>query len=126
MDFAFTEEQEFFRQTVRDTIDRMIMPKVQELDESEEFSFDLWHEFRKLGYLGIRHPEEYGGIDFTRGMLNLEIRRDGKGIPLPVSDQPLDTMNIEGFFPVIINVTPIPNLPLLMGMKDKSDKIVKK
>ena len=63
MDFAFTEEQEFFRQTVRDTIDRMIMPKVQELDEGEEFSFELWNEFAKLGYLGIRHPEKYGGMD---------------------------------------------------------------
>jgi alkylation response protein AidB-like acyl-CoA dehydrogenase len=63
MEFSFTEEQEFFRQTVRDTIDRMIMPKVQELDESEEFSFELWHEFAKLGYLGIRHPEKYGGMD---------------------------------------------------------------
>jgi alkylation response protein AidB-like acyl-CoA dehydrogenase len=63
MDFAFTEEQEFFQQTVRDTIDRIIMPRVQELDEREEFDFDLWREFAKLGYLGIRHPEQYGGMD---------------------------------------------------------------
>ena len=26
-------------------------------------TFDLWHEFAKLGYLGIRHPEKYGGMN---------------------------------------------------------------
>ncbi len=65
----------------------------------------------------INSEAEYGGIDFTRGRLNLEIRRDGKGVPLPLSNQPLENMRIEGFFPVIINVTPVSNLPLLLGIK---------
>ena len=29
MDFALTEEQEFFRKTVADTIDRMVVPNAQ-------------------------------------------------------------------------------------------------
>jgi len=52
MEFSFTEEQEFFRQTVRDTIDRMIMPKVQQLDEGEEFDLD-----RKSTRLNSSHVE---------------------------------------------------------------------
>ncbi len=69
---------------------------------------------------------EYGGIDFTRSRLKLEIRRDAKGVPLPINDQPLENMNIEGFFPVIINVTPIQNLPLMIGISEKTDLLARK
>jgi alkylation response protein AidB-like acyl-CoA dehydrogenase len=62
LDFNFTEEQEFFRQTVRDAVNRLIMPRVAELDEKEEFPWDLWKEFAALGYLGLRHDEKYGGM----------------------------------------------------------------
>ena len=63
LDFTFTEEQEFFRQTVRDAVNRLIMPRVQELDEKEEFPWNLWKEFSALGYLGLRHKEKYGGME---------------------------------------------------------------
>jgi len=62
MDFTFTEEQEFFRQTVRDAVKQLILPRVAELDEKEEFPWDLWKEFAGLGYLGLRHEEKYGGM----------------------------------------------------------------
>ncbi|MGZ3495601.1 MAG: acyl-CoA dehydrogenase family protein, partial [Thermodesulfobacteriota bacterium] len=62
LDFNFTEEQEFFRQMVRDAVSRLIMPKVAELVEKEEFPWDLWKEFAALGYLGLRHEEKYGGM----------------------------------------------------------------
>jgi len=62
LDFTFTEEQEFFRQTVRDAVNRLIMPRVKELDEKEEFPWNLWKEFAAIGYLGLRHEEKYGGM----------------------------------------------------------------
>ncbi len=34
--------------------------------------------------------------------------------------QPIEQMNIEGFIPVIINITPVTNLPLLLGLADTS------
>jgi len=34
---------------------------------------------------------------------------------LPMEVQDIDNMNIQGFTPVIINVTPIPSLPLILG-----------
>ena len=55
LDFTFSEEQEFFRQTVRDTVNRLIMPKVAELDEKEEFP-----EPR------IFTPKDYGVEDIVR------------------------------------------------------------
>ena len=63
MDFRLTEEQQFFRQAVADTVDRMIMPHVEKIDESDEFPWDLWKEFTALGYLGLRYPEDVGGMN---------------------------------------------------------------
>ena len=62
LDFSFTEDHEFFRQTVRGAVKRLILPRVRELDEKEEFPWDLWKEFAALGYLGLRHEEKYGGM----------------------------------------------------------------
>jgi alkylation response protein AidB-like acyl-CoA dehydrogenase len=63
MDFALTEEQEFFKKMVTETIDKMVVPKAKEIDETDEFPFELWREFAKLGYLGLRYPEEIGGMN---------------------------------------------------------------
>lgn len=62
MEFRLTEEQEFFRKTIAETVDRLIVPKAEEIDEKDEFPWDLWKEFAKLGYMGLRYPEEYGGM----------------------------------------------------------------
>ncbi len=74
MDFRLTEEQEFFKATVADTVDRLIMPQTERIDESDEFPMDLWQEFTGLGYLGLRYPEELGGMaaDTVTAMLFYE------------------------------------------------------
>lgn len=56
-----------------------------------------------------------GGINLNPALLNLQIKRDNNGVPLPLPQQPVGDMNIDGFVPVIINITPIPNLPMLLG-----------
>ena len=63
MDFALTEEQEFFKKIITDTVDRLIVPKAREIDAKEEFPWELWREFTGLGYLGLRYPEEIGGMN---------------------------------------------------------------
>jgi sugar phosphate isomerase/epimerase len=55
-----------------------------------------------------------GGITLNSGMLDLQIKRDGNGVPLPISQQPLDKINIRGFVPVIIDIRTV-NLPELFG-----------
>jgi|GEM_PF-6684645 len=63
-----------------------------------------------------------GGIDLNPNMMDLKIKRDGRGVPLPMSDQSIEALQqIEGFLPVIINVTPIQNLPMLLGLDDTDD-----
>jgi hypothetical protein len=58
--------------------------------------------------------EEVGGIDFNPSRMDLRIRRDASGVPLPVELQDLPNIHIDGLYPVIINITPVFNpLPLL-------------
>jgi len=59
--------------------------------------------------------DPFGGIDLNPALLDMQIKRDGYGFPLPVSQQPIESFQIEGLIPVIINVTPAPSLPLLLG-----------
>ncbi len=74
MEFRFTEEQEFFRGQVRDAVDRLVRPRIAEIDARAEFPRDLWDEFARLGYFGLRHPPELGGMgaDTTMSMIFFE------------------------------------------------------
>ena len=61
-----------------------------------------------------------GGIDLNSSNLNLKIKQDGKGMPLPLQFQDLSKLQyIEGFEPMIINITPLGSLPLLSELKNK-------
>ena len=58
-----------------------------------------------------------GGIDLNPALLDLQIKRDGNGVPLPLPQQPIGEMHIEGFVPVIINIqlVPVSPVPFLSG-----------
>lgn len=62
-----------------------------------------------------------GGIDFDPTNMNLQIKRNGKGVPLSLPQQNLDQIYIPGLFPVIINIMPIhaENLPIILGQAPK-------
>lgn len=90
--FTFTEEQNFFRQTIKDTVERLIMPRAQELDDSEEFPEDLWKEFAGLGWLGLRHEEKYGGMNqpvVNQMIFYEELYRGSLGFAMAVTMQVL-------------------------------------
>jgi short/branched chain acyl-CoA dehydrogenase len=62
MDFALTEEQEMLRQAVRTFAEKEILPVREELDEKEEFGYEITRKMFDLGYFGVVIPEEYGGM----------------------------------------------------------------
>jgi hypothetical protein len=50
---------------------------------------------------------DLGGIDMNSANLNLRIKRDGHGMPLPLSQQDLVQLsNIQGLDPVILSIKP--------------------
>ena len=53
-----------------------------------------------------------GGIDFAQSNLSMLIKRDGAGVPLPMSQQNLDNIHIDGLVPFIINIKPITGMTL--------------
>jgi hypothetical protein len=69
----------------------------------------------------VRGEENLGGINLDPKLLDLQIKRDGNGVPLPLPQQPIGEMHIEGFIPVIINITPVTNLPMLLGIVDEGN-----
>lgn len=73
--------------------------------------------------MGVKKDErEVGGINLNPLLLDLQIERDGQGVPFPVDMQNLKHMNIEGFYPVIINIQNINSLPLLFGFDTATEK----
>ena len=61
MDFSFSEEHDMFRKTVSDFAKKEFKPIVQVLDEKAEWPTDLYRKLGKLGFVGLRFPEKYGG-----------------------------------------------------------------
>jgi alkylation response protein AidB-like acyl-CoA dehydrogenase len=71
--YGLTEEQDLFRQTVREFGVREIVPVAHELDENEEYPRATVAKMAELGLLGLLVPEEYGGagastLDYVLGI----------------------------------------------------------
>ncbi len=64
-----------------------------------------------------------GGIDLNPTLLNTEVKRTGRGVIIPTfKGSAPDLSGVEGFVPNIINITPITNLPLHLGIVPKDKK----
>jgi glutaryl-CoA dehydrogenase (non-decarboxylating) len=61
MDFSYSEEQELLRKTVRQFVDKEIMPYIREWDEKQFFEAKILKQLADLGLMGVCIPEEYGG-----------------------------------------------------------------
>jgi len=62
---------------------------------------------------------DVGGIDLNPQAIEMDKRGVGVNFQLPAFDPAqFQNMNIEGFFPIIINISPITNIPLLLGLTE--------
>ncbi|MCA1832325.1 MAG: acyl-CoA dehydrogenase family protein [Actinomycetota bacterium] len=98
MDFAFTEEQELFRQEVRRLGEEKIAPRAAEIDEADEYPFDMHELLVKNDLMAIGYPEEVGGsggpVDFC--LLIEEISRVSAGVSL------IPLVNRLGAIPIML------------------------
>lgn len=58
---VLSEEEDLFRQTVREFAESEVKPHVGEMDEASLMRPDLIAKFFELGLMGIEVPEQYGG-----------------------------------------------------------------
>jgi acyl-CoA dehydrogenase len=57
----FTPEHELFRATVRDFVEKEMVPHAETWEAAGEFPRTLWRRLGELGFLGLEYPEAYGG-----------------------------------------------------------------
>lgn len=78
----FNGDHDIFRQTVRQFIETEVKPNANKWETDERIPKEVWKRMGDLGFLGINHPEEYGGTaqDFFYTVIYLEeIARAGMG-----------------------------------------------
>lgn len=61
MDFTLSKEHEMARTLFRDFAQNEVKPYAQEVDETEQFPTETTEKMKKLGFMGIPIPKEYGG-----------------------------------------------------------------
>jgi alkylation response protein AidB-like acyl-CoA dehydrogenase len=61
MDFELSEEQQRFKQIVKEYVKEHIVPLCEEADAKGELSREAWSKLGKLCLGGLPFPEEYGG-----------------------------------------------------------------
>lgn len=68
------EEHRMIRSTVREFAEQEIKPRAKELDENEEFSYDLTRQMGELGLFGMVVPPQYGGqgMDYLSYIIAVE------------------------------------------------------
>jgi butyryl-CoA dehydrogenase len=90
MDFYLSEEQELFRRSVAEFVDKEVVPVAAKMDEEGQFPTGLFKKVGELGYFGVRYPEEYGGAGGDEVMFTLlceELARGSLSLAASVSMQ---------------------------------------
>jgi len=61
VDFRLSDDQQFFKEQVFQTLRRLAAPEAESIDNNDIFRARLFEELGHLGYYGIRYPAETGG-----------------------------------------------------------------
>src|SRR5918999_2451093 len=99
LNFHFTEEQLAFRQSVRELVEDKIVPRAAEIDEADEYPWDIDELLVKNGLAGVSYPEEHGGAGGGAVELCLlveEVSRWSAGVSL------IPAVNKLGAIPVLL------------------------
>jgi alkylation response protein AidB-like acyl-CoA dehydrogenase len=62
VDYFLTDEQKMLKELARKIAEEKVMPVRAELDEKEEFPWEMMHICAEAGLFGVSLPEEYGGF----------------------------------------------------------------
>ncbi len=102
--FTLTDDHVEFRKVVRKICEDRIAPRAAEIDETEEFPWDVKEVLAENGLLGLHIPEEYGGAGadtLTFAILVEEIAR------------------VDASSSVIALVQKLGSVPILMGASEE-------
>ena len=90
--FIFNDTHETLRAEIRRYVERELAPHAEAWEEAEYFPDSVFWEMGRLGYLGLRCPEEYGGsgLDYYSAIVLAEemSRAMNGGIGMAVANNP--------------------------------------
>ncbi len=81
-DLYFTEEHHLFRESLRDFLQKEVVPHIEKWEETGHIERFIWKKFGDMGYFGLATPEAYGGLDldlFYTVILLEEMQRINSG-----------------------------------------------
>src|SRR6266571_4657881 len=76
--FELTEDQEAIVRTVREFVEKEVIPVADELEHRDEYPEDIVEGMKQLGLFGLTVPEEYGGAGLdlmTYALAGVELSR---------------------------------------------------
>ena len=76
--FALTSDQQAIISTVRDWVERRVIPTAPDLEHADVFPDELTAEMKDLGLFGVTIAEEYGGLGLdltTYALIQVELAR---------------------------------------------------
>ena len=95
--YFFTEEHELFRQSLKDFLNKEVVPNVDKWEEDGEPPRDIWKKFGDMGYFGLDQKEEHGGsdLDFFYTVVFLEeiSKVNSGGFAAAVTAHPILTLS---------------------------------
>ncbi|MBF7082514.1 acyl-CoA dehydrogenase family protein [Desulfallas sp. Bu1-1] len=78
--FELTEEQLMIQSTVRKIATEKIMPRAQEIDQTDEFPWDIAQILYENNILGMALPEKYGGFHANALTMSLVIEECARAL----------------------------------------------
>jgi alkylation response protein AidB-like acyl-CoA dehydrogenase len=58
----FTEEHQLFRTSLRDFLQKEVVPHIEKWEKKGTIERFIWKKFGEMGFFGINYPEIYGGM----------------------------------------------------------------
>ncbi|ALJ04642.1 acyl-CoA dehydrogenase [Pseudalgibacter alginicilyticus] len=59
----FTEEHTHFRNSLKDFLNKEVIPYIDHWEKSGIIDASIWKKFGDMGYFGLSYPEAYGGLN---------------------------------------------------------------
>jgi acyl-CoA dehydrogenase len=59
----FTEEHQLFRQSLKNFLQKEVVPHIEKWEKSGTIERFIWSKFGEMGYFGLATPAEYDGLD---------------------------------------------------------------
>jgi len=59
----FTEEHQLFRQSLKDFLQKEVVPHIEKWEKTGTIERFIWSKFGEMGYFGLATPADYDGLD---------------------------------------------------------------